>query len=197
MITIPDFATHYYPAEDRPFQNLSDLSGTQLSTQIEKLMLRKRSDPGYHRVFGPKYMAMRAKTETKMRDLFCVGGGVPERHAPHYFVLGESTWFEGLYSECRSVKLPLDAFPDAATSVTYPDSFVAMRYGEEFGLPSEPVHPAHNQVFKLADLPRLVQEYGLPCDSSQSNYANYHTRTFEKYIEIQLWSDNPVAKYLI
>jgi len=196
MNAIPDYATHYYPADNRPFQNLSELSDSSRNALIEELALRRSSEPGYRRVFGPKYMDMRLKTEAKMRDLFCRVGGQPERQAPHYFVLGTSPWFENLYAETKSVTLPLDALPHERTSVTYPDSFAAMRLGEEFGLPPEPEHPAHNRVFRLDDLPGLIHDYGLPVDESTDDYENYHRRAFKKYIEIQLWCDTPVKEHL-
>ena len=196
MNPIPNQATHYYPAEDKPFQSLSELRGTAQNAMIEKLARRRCSDSGYRRIFGSKYMEMRLKTEAKMLDLFIAVGGKPERQTPHYFVLGRSLWFEGLYSKTKSVTLSLDALSDSITSVTCPDSFAAMRLGEEFGLSPDPMHPAHNQVFRLYDLPRLIQDYGLPEDDPQADYTNYHRQTFEKYIEIQLWSDTPVKKYL-
>lgn len=196
MSTVPDFATHYYPEEDQPFQNLSDLNRTSQIAMIEKLAQRRSSDSGYRRVFGPRYIGMRLKTEAKIRNLFLAAGGKPERQAPHYFVLGTSVWFENLYPNTSSVTVPLDVFPHHVTSVTYPDSFAAMRLGEEFGLVPGPLHPAHNKIFPLKDVPQLIQDYGLPEDASRVDYEGYHKQPFEKYIEIQLWSDAPVSDYL-
>ncbi|UIJ83170.1 hypothetical protein [Rhizobium leguminosarum] len=78
---IPDFITHYHPAEDPPFQNLSECSDDELPIIIAKLA-RRRED-GSKRIFGRVYMDYRRQTEAKLKDLFEKTGGKPERSAPH------------------------------------------------------------------------------------------------------------------
>jgi hypothetical protein len=95
----------------------------------------------------------------------------------------------------REVVVPLGAFPPEVTSVTYPDSFTAMAFGPRFGLPHQ-ARPYHEQVFLLAELPELVARYGLPRDESDPVYDDYPMRPFEKYIEVQLWADEPLRAFL-
>jgi len=191
---LPDYATHYYLPVRRPFMNLSDVPTDELATILDSL---KRSDKslGSQRTFGPRYMELRAKTEEKMRRLFIEAGGKPERNSPHYFVLGSSAWFSGLASEMAEVHISLSELPSQLASFTYPDSFTAMGLIAEYGLPYEP-RPYHNHVYLLDQLPDIVKTYGLPADESEQSYKDYHKRTFEKYIEIQVWSDKPI-NYLI
>jgi hypothetical protein len=85
--------------------------------------------------------------------------------------------------------------PAAVTSCTYPDSFTAMGFGSDYGLPSE-AKPYHGRVFALADLPSLIARYGLPDDAPDADYDGYQQRPFEKYIEVQLWSDEPVRNFV-
>jgi hypothetical protein len=140
-------------------------------------------------------MELRQRTEDRLRHLFVAAGGRPERASPHYFVLGSSRWFEGLSTNMQGVVIELTRMPAAVTSCTYPDSFTAMGFGPEYGLPSEP-KPYHGRVFSLADLPSLIARYGLPDDVPDQDYEGYQQRPFEKYVEVQLWSDEPVLEFL-
>jgi hypothetical protein len=140
-------------------------------------------------------MELRQRTEARLRRLFMAAGGRPERSSPHYFVLGSSRWFEGLATNTQQVVLELARMPAAVTSCTYPDSFTAMGFGPDYGLPSGP-QPYHDRVFSLADLPALIARYGLPDDVPDQDYEGYQQRPFEKYVEVQLWSDEPVLEFL-
>ena len=195
-MNLPDVITHYHSQTDRPFQNLSDLKPDELAEVLEKLKQRKADNPNYKRVFGKRYMDFRRKTETKLRDLFEARGGKPKRQSPHYFVLGECAWFSGLYPDPETVKLDWRLLPKEVVSFTYPDSFVSMRLGPDYGLPPEPVQPYHERAFLMDELADVVAEHGLPEGDADEEYEGYHNRRFEKYIEVQVWTDDPVAKFL-
>jgi hypothetical protein len=195
--SVPDFITHYHPSEDPPFQNLVDAPAEDLPAIIEAL--QKRREDGSKRIFGRVYMDYRRDTEAKLRRLFEDAGGRPERKSPHYFVLGTSRWFAGLYRETRSVRLSIRDIRSGIVSFTYPDSGVAMRLGPKYGLPPDPMRPYHEKVFLVDHLPEVVATYGLPADpvgESDDGYTDYHRREFEKYIEVQVWSDEPVKHVL-
>jgi len=119
----------------------------------------------------------------------------PQRSAPHYFVLGESPWYRGLAAGMQAVTMALGDLPFEMTSFTYPDSFTAMATLAEFGVTYEP-RPYHGRVYRLDELADVVDRYGLPVDTTPTVYKAYETRPFEKYIEVQLWSDDPVAGLL-
>ena len=190
---VPDFATHYHLHDKQPFLNLSELTQEDLSVVLGDLELR-RADKGLHRVFGRRYMELRRLTEERLFQLFVEAGGQPERKSPHYFVLGESDWYRGLAPGTREIAVPLSELPSGVTSFTYPDSFTAMGYLPRFGLPYEP-KPYHGRVFRMSHLASVIQGYGLPSDSGEEPYAGYQHRPFEKYIEIQVWSDEPIRPY--
>nr|WP_145994349.1 hypothetical protein [Mesorhizobium loti] len=190
-----DFITHYHPAQDPPFRNLSDAPEDALPAILEGLAARRLS--GSKRVFGRRYMPFRRQTEAKLKRLFMEAGGRPQREAPHYFILGGSEWFANLYPDTKSVRLPLSALNPATTSFTYPDSAVSMRLGPDFGLPVDPVRPYHEKVFRLGELEGVLEQFGLPKDEPDEDaYADYHLKEFERYIEVQVWSDDPVAAWL-
>jgi hypothetical protein len=39
----------------------------------------------------------------------------------------------------------------------------------------------------------VVTEFGLPDGEADDDYRGYHHRPFEKYVEVQVWSDQPIA----
>ena len=191
---LPDFATHYYFGGRRPFQTLSDLDEEHLAQVLCELEDARRAG-AHSRVFGGRYMQLRRLTERRLYELFVAQGGRPQRQTPHYFILGTSRWYQGLARDMREVRLPLTSLPGSATSFTYPDSFTAMAFGPQFGLPYEP-RPYHERVFRLRDLRSIVDRYGMPADEPNPVYDGYERRPFEKYVELQLWSDAPIASLL-
>jgi hypothetical protein len=191
---IPGYVTHYYLASRTPFLNLSDLSEKSLEPVIEHLAAERQSGQS-SRVFGRRYMELRRLTEQKLRRLFVEAGGIPLRESPHYFVLGSSSWYQRLAKDTEHVTLDLVDLPEDATSITIPDSFTAMGLGEGFGLHVDP-KPHHGTVYRLSELTEVVERYGMPVDEQVSNYAGYQYGPFEKYIEVQLWADGPVSRFL-
>lgn len=197
VTVVPLFVTHYHRADQPPFQNLSDLDGQRLVgvlADLDSAEVRQRSS----RRFGPRYMALRRATEARARQLFIDRGGAPVRTAPHYFVLGSSSWFAGLYRDPAQVLLPLSELPSAVTSATWGDSVSALGLGVPLGLPAP--DPAHaDRVYRLDELSALVAEHGLPTGRTPESASGYtgHQRTLvDTYIEVQLWADDPVDRFL-
>lgn len=193
MDAVPAFVTHYHRAERPPFLNLSDLAEEQLTTVLAQLAGPDERALSARR-FGPRYMALRNATEIRVRELFVAAGGRPERSTPHYFCLGASAWFAGLYRDVAEVRLPLSALPSKVTSATYADSITAMGLGVSYGLP-EPDLDHAGRVYRVEELGSLVGRYGLPDDAAPGDlhgYAGHQHQRIDTYIEIQLWSDEPV-----
>jgi hypothetical protein len=155
-------------------------------------LMRERQAGLQYRIFGGTYLKMRQLTEHRLREGFLMLGGQPTRAAPHYFVVGESPWFRGLAHDMQEIRLPISDLPASATSFTYPDSFTAMGMALEFGFPQDP-QPYHGRVYLLQDLEGIVNSYGLPASRIEDDYRGYEHRTMEHYIEVQLWSDEPVT----
>lgn len=188
-----DYVTHYYMPSRRPFENLSDLDDDEAMRVMADLDLERLAGD-HHRRFGPLYLIMRRETERRLREAFLAVGGVPERRAPHYFVLGESPWFRGLATGMRARRIPLSELSEETASITYGDSFEAMRVGPEFGFGdnSEP-RPYHAKVYRLSELESLMDRFGLPGGDQDEDYLGYEHRSVEKFIEVQVWSDHEVG----
>jgi hypothetical protein len=190
--TVPRFATHYHLPDRAPFLNLSELGEDELASVLaglESVASTRRSA----RRFGPRYMALRRATEHVLRDRFIAAGGKPVRYSPHYFVLGESEWFRGLYGHAGEIRIALGDLPAEATSCTYPDSVTSMGLLEHFGFPTFP-QPYHGQVFRLEELAAVIDRYGLPGTPRPDTYEGHQRQSFEHYIEIQLWTDDPLRR---
>lgn len=184
--------THYHLAGRPPFLNLSDLQPGNADGVLAELNLLaggRRS----HRRFGPKYLTLRTATEELLRERFVARGGRPERRAPHYFVLGESAWFRGLYADCAEIRVALQQLPAKATSITWPDSVASM------GLLNSNGHltgdrSQDGRVFLLEELPDVVDRYGLPDSDVPDSYDGHQHQAFDHFIEVQLWSDEPLRR---
>jgi len=91
--------------------------------------------------------------------------------------------------------IPLADLPSETTSFTYPDSFTAMALVSAFSLPYEP-KPYREEVFRIEQLHDLIGRYGLPSEEPDATYHGYQNRPFEKYIEVQVWSDSPIHPFV-
>lgn len=179
---IPDFATHYYLPETGSFRSLSELSGGSEDPVFLDLVTRHQRDPGYRRRYGRNYISVRREVEARLRKLFIARGGKPRRRHPFYLVLGESSWFRDLNAHQRELRISLSEFDPKVTSLTYPDSFIALTRDDK---------PYYNQVFLLNEVSELVTLFGVPANDHMVPYERYWETDFELYIEIQLWDIPP------
>lgn len=191
MAGVPDFITHYHLPDRDPFMNLSELDEDQLPDVLADLAQITAAGRSQRR-FGPRYMRLRQATERLLRERFIERGGQPSRHSPHYFVLGESPWFRGLYRDAAEVRAPLAGLPSDQVSFTYPDSVTSMGLLADFGI-ELPVRPHHRTVYRIEELHDVVARYGLPDDHEPDSYDGHQFEDFEHYIEVQVWSDDLVG----
>lgn len=110
--------------------------------------------------------------------------------------MGECAWFSELCPGPETVTLDWRSLPKEALSVTYPDSFVSMRFGPDFGVPADPLELYYERVFFMDELADMVAEHGLPDGNPDDAYKGYHTRRIDKYIEVQVWTDDSLARFL-
>lgn len=188
MAAVPEYITHYHLPDRRPFLNLSDLDEHQLSAVLADLDGVSATGRSQRR-FGPRYMQLRRATERLMRERFIHRGGRPARDSPHYFVLGQSPWFRGLYQDAAEIRVPLAQLPSDQVSFTYPDSITSMGLLADFGIALS-VRPHHGTVFRIDELPTVIDAYGLPNGAAPGSYQGHRRDDFEHYIEVQVWTDD-------
>jgi hypothetical protein len=176
---VPDFLSHYYEAAQGPFRSLSDLPPAEAEAVLEEI--RQRGDVFASRRAGD-YLAIRRELEARVRRLFMEKGGQPRRLRPHYLVVGDCPWLLSWYQDGRVLRVPLAALAANTVSLTYGDTFPAMRYADG--------KPYRGQVYTLAELPFLVRTYGLPqVWNADGQYGP------ERYIEAQVWVGAPLSPY--
>ena len=185
--------THYYVADRRPFLNLSDLEGDAVFDVMRDLNVLRR-EGRTKRPFGRTYIEWRRLTEVALRDGFAAAGGRPDRTAPHYFCLGTSAWFAGLADNMLSVSLPVTSLPPEQSSFTLVDSFSAMGLGPQFGFPAT-AERYEQVVYPLSELRDVVGRYALPA-TTRSDYDGYEDHLVDSFVEVQVWSDDPVRQFL-
>jgi hypothetical protein len=177
---IPADLYHYYECSRRPFYNLSDLpleEAERIQTDI-----RERSE-GFAGQRNDGYLTIRFELERLVRERFIAKGGQPMRMHPHYMVLGACDWVKSWYLHGCQVHLALSSVAPESVSFTYGDTFPAMRYADG--------KPYRKQVYRLAELPDLVAQYGLPQDW---NADGMHGP--DRYIEAQIRDDEPLRQWL-
>ena len=178
---LPNFLSHYYEASDGPFRNLSDLPHAEAEALLEQIR-----QGGQRRYAGKRmsdYMAVRRGLEERVRELFIAKGGQPLRERPHYLILGACAWVIDWYPAGRELRIPLSEFDGGTVSFTYGDTFPAMHYQDG--------KPTRGQVYTLAELPGLVEQYGLPQGWNAEGKLGP-----DRYIEAQVWADEPLQPYL-
>ena len=182
------FVTHYHRADRPAFANLSEVAQVEVDRVLTGLL------GGSRRRFGPRYLSLRRATEARARGLFVAAGGRPVRRCPHYFVLGSSPWFAGLYDVPREIRLPLSALPPEVTSFTWTDSITALGLGEPLGVPG-PSESWQRGLHLLGDLD--LSRADEAATTGTADYDGYQRHVLQHYVEVQLWSDEPVAQYLV
>ena len=174
------FLYHYYEAKIGAFISLSDLP----LDEAEKILDHIRAEGV---VFASRrskeYMSIRRQLEEKARKMFIEKGGRPRRLVPHYMTLGECLWLKEWYKECREIRIPLMNFDPKIISFTYGDLFPTMRYQDG--------KPYRNNIYRLDEILDLVSVYGYPQEWNKDGKLGP-----ERYIEAQVWDDEPIAKYI-
>jgi hypothetical protein len=179
---IPGFLCHYYEATDGPFRNLSDLPLVDAEEILQRI--RQTDSSRFASRRPADYMVVRRQLEELVRQQFIAKGGRPRRNHPHYLILGACPWVLDWYPDGRELRIPLAVFGAEIISFTYGDTFPAMRYPDG--------KPYRGQVYTLAELPVLIETFGLPQDW---NATGEHGP--DRYIEAQVWADEPLRPYTI
>ncbi len=177
---LPDHLCHYYACEQGPFRNLSDLSLADAERVLESI---RECGAGFASQRSADYLTIRRELEAKVRKLFIEKGGQPRRQHPHYMILGTCAWVKSWYAQGCELRIPLLNFAPEQVSFTYGDTFPAMRYVDG--------KPYRGQVYTLAELPALVEQFGLP---QSWNPDGQHGP--DRYIEAQIWDDAGLAEWL-
>lgn len=178
------FLYHYYDAKIGPFKNISDLSvddAKQLLDEIKKerpdCQCAKRQE---------SYVEDRIYYEDILRNEFQKKGGRIDRRIPHYMVVEHSPWLETWYENSSFVRIPIEEFDISTLSFTYGDSHPTFSSRVNDGKEYRKKLYIYNEILKI------IEKYGLP--QEWNNDGKYGP---ERYIEVHVWSDETIKKYMI
>lgn len=177
---LPDRLYHYYDCKRGAFRNLSDLPPDEAEAVLTEI---RRAGHGFASRRAEDYLTVRRALEAFVRARFIDKGGAPVRARPHYMILGRCEWVKSWYDEGCDLSIPLDCFRPQHVSFTYGDTFPAMRFADG--------KPYRRQVYTLFELPEVIRRYGLPQDWNPDG-----ARGPDRYIEAQVWSDEPLREWL-
>ncbi|OPJ64122.1 hypothetical protein [Clostridium oryzae] len=177
------FLYHYYEKEIGPFKNLSDLTAEEAELVMEKI--KKQSPSSYTAKRDINYMKRRIEYETLGRKLFLKKGGKPTRKAPHYMVVEECEFLKSWYIDGCFVKISVEKFDLNTISFTYGDMHPTfspkVNDGKEY----------RKKLYTYSEILKIIEKYGLPqLWNADGKFGS------ERYIEVQIWSDDIISKYL-
>ncbi|HEX3022681.1 MAG TPA: hypothetical protein VHP81_09840 [Lachnospiraceae bacterium] len=172
---------HYYEKELGPFRNLSDLSYESAQNVLNEI---RKNGETYLSQREESYMSRRFELEELTRNLFIEKGGKPSRKAPHYMVIEECDWLRSWYRNGDFVRIPMERFSKETISFTYGDMFPTfsprVNDGKEY----------RKKLYTYEEILLLIEKYGLPQIWNREGAFGP-----ERYIEVQVWSDDVVKEY--
>lgn len=177
---IEQYLYHYYEAEIGPFRNLSALTDEEAERVLDNI---KRNKAVFASKRSDDYLAVRRKLEKHARNLFIAKGGKPINSYPHYMTYGACDWLREWYRDGKALKIPLDQFDPATISFTYGDLFPTMRFKDS--------KPYRDKVYTKPEIIALIEEFGWPQVWNRNGDLGP-----ERYIEVQVWDDRIIQKYL-
>lgn len=176
------FLYHYFERSIGAFSNLSDLSVNEAEKVLEKIKNDRPSSQAAQR--DVEYMKRRINYEKIVRNLFIEKGGKPTRKVPHYMVVEECKWLNSWYIDGCYVKIPIEDFDLNTISFTYGDMHPTfspiINDGKEY----------RKKIYSYNEILKIIEKYGLPQEWNAEGKLGP-----ERYIEVQIWSDDTIAKY--
>jgi len=173
---------HYFEKAKGPFLSLSALPLKEAQEILNNLVTEEKTFAAQR---NERYLPRRHELERVVHELFVAKGGKPEKQTPHYFVVGECPWLATWYKQADYVKVPIEEFDLSTVSFTYGDTFPTFSPSVDDDL------EYRRKVYTYEEILGIIEQYGLPQEK-------WNTPVFAQpsYVEAQVWSDNPVLKYM-
>ncbi|MCQ2465902.1 MAG: hypothetical protein MJ166_00075 [Clostridia bacterium] len=177
------FLYHYYDKKVGPFRKLTDLSAEDAKEVLAKIKVNKPDSMAAQRDLS--YVDKRLNCERILREEFDKKGGKRELNSPHYMTLEHSPWLNTWFEDCGVIRIPVEEFDLRTLSFTYADSMPAfsprVNDGKEY----------RHRLYTYEEILRIIEKYDLP-----QNWNDDGKYGPERYIEVQIWTDDVIKKYL-
>jgi hypothetical protein len=174
---------HYYEKETGPFNNLSELPLEKAQIVLNGI---KKENPTFAAQRYDGYLERRAELEQLARDIFISKGGKPTRQVPQYMVVEACDWLRDWYHQGEYIKIPITDFTPDTISFSYGDMFPT------FSPRVTDNKEYRRQIYTYKEILDIIDRYGFPQEWNKNG-----TYGPERYIEVQVWSDEPVSIYYI
>ncbi len=175
---------HYFERKIGPFVSLSDLSVEDaMKIQLELDIHNTTFHAGKRK---KKYYERRKYLEQLVRKMFIEKGGKPIREVPYYMVIGECPWLATWFDDSNYIKISISEFDLNTISFTYGDTFPTFSPNVTDNL------EYRRQVYTYQEILSIIEKYGMPQD-----FWNEPIYSQPAYVEVQVWSDVPISRYLI
>lgn len=188
MDPLPTFLSHY--TRGTPFHSILECAEETRERVVAGFT--DENTLAHQRFRDPQaYLQDRQSCERRMRDQsLALGGRAPRQH-PLCLVLGRSDWFERNEAPgLTRVELDLDCLELDTVGFTFGDSGISYQLHDgtwPFAPAAQYRKPHHGRVFRLEDLPDLIESAGFPDGSAPAD----SDRRYDYYMEAQLWLDPP------
>lgn len=174
---------HYFDKSVGPFKSLSAIPKEQAEEILDNIKATKPNSQCANR--NEKYIEYRHNCENLICNEFIKKGGVVEIQSPHYMVIEHSHWLSGWFEKMDYIKIPIEEFNLETLSFTYGDSMPtfsdAITDGKEY----------RKKVYTYPEILKIIEKYGLP-----QNWNDDGKFGPERYIEVHIWSDETISKYI-
>ena len=174
---------HYFDKRSGPFKSLTALSEDEACKVLARI---KQDRPfSFTAKRDEEYVPNRMRCERTVREEAQRAGVLMDIPSPHYLVVEHSPWLAAWFEDPGVIKIPIEEFDTHKISFTYGDSMPTfsprVTDGKEY----------RKKVYTYDQILDIIARYGLPQDW---NGDGAHGP--ERYIEAQVWSDEPVKRYI-
>ena len=174
---------HYFDKRTGPFKSLTTVSKEEAQKVMEQIKQERPNSQCASR--HDKYVQYRHNCEAILRREFAAKGGIMETLTPHYMVVEHSPWLSTWFEQCDFLKIPVEEFDLRTVSFTYGDSMPtfsdSVNDGKEY----------RKKLYTYDEILQVIDKYGLPQDWNDDGAHGP-----ERYIEVHVWSDKTIKKYL-
>lgn len=188
---IPDFITHYYLPDRKPFLNLSDLTKEEMEPIV--LGLNNRMEEGkMHRGFPDWYFSQREEAEINLLEATIKKGIYPKRKAPHYFTLGKSALFEWVYkNDFKTIEIPI-ALIKSQLMFSIGDTLWTFAKQHEPNFKKKWENKwFQGKLYNYLETEKIIQDLNLDLECEKSRHQNRAS-----VIETFIWSDEELNELL-
>ena len=174
---------HFYDKSIGPFKSLTTLSQEEAWKVLENIKRTKPNSQSAKR--HDKYVPYRQNCEAILRQECEKKGIIMNRHSPHYMVVELSPWLSAWYENSAFTKISVEDFDLRTLSFTYGDSMPtfsdSITDGKEY----------RKKLYTYEEILGVIEKYGLPQDWNDDGAHGP-----ERYIEVHVWDDAVISKYL-